>query len=307
VGSIFAFAVKFPQVYSYFLFAGMALAGVTVSFFRIVTKYIGNTTIDEGFIIGTHVFFFMATVYQLLCVYLYYLVQQLPLTIYSVELFNHASKKSLLQELELEKQKQQLEQGVAQSLTAKIAENIIDDTVPFLYSSASSVANNYDENSNINRVDSPQPSDLDNDNNGDGNISRSTSNSSSIVRTLKRLLCYCFKSNKHDMNYYNEMRSWVKVSRNVFHIGLGLMITYFITFTLMPGVIADIKPQQFLDDTIVEWTTIGLLTTFAVSDSLGKISPVCTVEKCVVHLMLLFFKLNTTTLFCLLNRHGSAL
>ena len=99
VGSIFAFAVKFPQVYTYFLFAGMALAGVTVSFFRIITKYIGNTTIDEGFIIGTHVFFFMATAYQLLCIYTYYLIKKLPLTIYSVELFAHAQHKNMLQEL----------------------------------------------------------------------------------------------------------------------------------------------------------------------------------------------------------------
>jgi len=231
-GGVYGFAGLLPEIYTQGVMTGQAVAGVTVSLTRILTKYFYPAT-DEGITTGGKVFFIVGALWLVMCAICFSIATRGSFTKHYVNKYKE-SRQALLDS------QNNLVPTVQSSPAPAIGNS------PANFSFRKYLSSNFEGDAPDGRFIKPGTPKL------WGSLGKPRPiNSGEPKRTRPRT-------------------SYRKINHKVYKLGLSGVMVFFATFLPFPGLVVTLESQYKILGN--GWFAIVLITEFTVFDTIGRYS-----------------------------------
>jgi len=230
-GGVYGFAALLPEIYTQGVMTGQAIAGVTVSLTRILTKYFYPAT-DEGIKTGGKLFFIVGALWLVMCAICFSIATRGSFTKHYVNKYKE-SRQALLDS------QNSLLATVESSPAPAIGNS------PSNFSFRNYLKNNFDGDTSDNTFVKP-----------------GTPKLWGSLQTPPRPI------NGGSPKRTRPQTSYRKINHKIYKLGLSGVLVFVATFLPFPGLIVTLESQYKILGN--GWFAIVLITEFTVFDTIGR-------------------------------------
>lgn len=252
---IYGFSALLPQIYTQGMMTGQAVAGVTVSLTRILTKYFYPGS-NAGIQAGGKLFFIIGAVWLLFCAIGFGIIMRGSFTKHYIKKYRESKRDLLItramsSSIFSENNNTPIENGLVRRSRPwfrEVSGSCGLGNSPSNFSFRKYLRRNFDGDVPDDHFKKP---------------STPTWDSVPSSRTMQG-------SGRNSSSTRKTRTSYRKINKRIFKLGLSVVLVFFGTFLPFPGLIVTLESQyEFLGD---GWFAILLITEFTIFDTIGRYS-----------------------------------